>query len=111
MMEKIFAASLTSNQISHPAVYENGPEFVTGPYRGEWDQEQLSLLKADEAKIDSDSLNPTADPLSDEELLKFIRDIPLKKGYKNVADELIMPMTVTEVWENFFSDGAQFDMD
>lgn len=45
-----------------------------------------------------------------EELLNFVRDIPLASGYKQVQDEFILPFTIDEVWDLFFEDGARFDL-
>ena len=47
----------------------------------------------------------------DEDLLRYIREIPLQKGYKLSHDEMVLPITVQELWDNFFDDYATFSFD
>lgn len=49
--------------------------------------------------------------MSDLELLGFVKDIPLQKNFQLSHDEMVLPITVTELWENFFDDYALYSFD
>lgn len=48
---------------------------------------------------------------SDEALIAYTKDQKLKKDFNLTQKEMVLPMTVTELWENFFSNEALFEMD
>ena len=52
-------------------------------------------------------INPT-----DDLLLNWIRkDFKLADGFELTHDEMVLPLTVTELWDNFFADYAPYSFD
>ena len=47
----------------------------------------------------------------DEELLAFVRNIPLMEGYSILASEYVFPWSVNEVWDNIYDSGAPYSFD
>ena len=41
----------------------------------------------------------------------MLREVPLLDGYTLSKTELIFPMNITEVWDNFFENDAPFAID
>ena len=48
---------------------------------------------------------------SDEELLDYIRSIPIRDGYTILESEIVLPMTTTQVYSNFFMTDSKFSVD
>ena len=48
---------------------------------------------------------------SDEELISFIQDIPLKQDYEQLETNYILPWSVDEVWANIFDFEAPYSFD
>lgn len=48
---------------------------------------------------------------SDEELLAHVRSIPIPKGWKLTVPEMILPLSVTEMWDIIWSDDGIYDLD
>ena len=48
---------------------------------------------------------------TDEELLEFMRSIPLHEGMTLATTEMILPMTVDEVWTAIWSDQRTYNLD
>ena len=65
------------------------------------------------AASDSDSSDTTEldNQFTEKELVDYMKKVKLQKGYKMNQHELVLPMTVAEVWENFFADDAMFSME
>lgn len=40
-----------------------------------------------------------------------MKSIKVKSGYKMNQHELVLPMSVSEVWDNFFGDDPMFSME
>ena len=49
--------------------------------------------------------------MSDEDLIKFMKQKKLKKDYSKLEKEYVLPMNITEVWDTFFDDEAPYSFD
>ena len=49
--------------------------------------------------------------MSDDELVKFMKQKKLKPDYEKLEREYVLPMNITEVWDTFFNDEAPYSFD
>lgn len=70
------------------------------------------LLAAETEEVDA-TTTTDAEVLdySDKALIAYSRTKKMKKDFHLTQKEMVLPMTVTELWDNFFSNEAMFNMD
>ena len=49
--------------------------------------------------------------MSDDELVKFMKDKAMRPEYIKLEYEYVLPMNISEVWSAFFDDNAQYSFD